>query len=266
MLDCAIPHRYNRDERQPTWLSGPHRRAAKHRVRRRSRVGRGWNRESFARRMVTRSVMPTDMTWRDIINRYLDACREDQQVSARAETHVHRMLMQFGTSSLIRHFTDLRTVRAQRAEQPLEPVEGYALIKESHDLVLAEVNRCDNGQPPIRSRFRIVQCNGVWFLDGVYWACHCEDGQCFSCEGGKCKHCSGGRCAHCDGKGAFRRWVFFPHSCVLCKRSGLCFLCRGNGVCSLCDGLGRCRSCVCSDMPGWISVYQSRAAKSGKGA
>lgn len=85
--------------------------------------------------------MPNDMNWRDVINRYLDACREDQRVGARAEAHTHRMLVSSGSSKLIRSITENRAVRIQRSEQSLGAVEGYTLIEESRDIVVAEVDR-----------------------------------------------------------------------------------------------------------------------------
>ena len=206
--------------------------------------------------------MPTDMNWREIIKRYLDACREDQQVGARAETHAHLMLMSCSSSSLLHNVTDFRAVRVKLSETPLGLVEDYKPIEESHDRVVAEVDRCKDGQPPVRSRFRLVRHDGAWFLDDVYWACHCEDAKCFSCDDGRCKLCSEGKCSHCDGLGSCRCWIFFTRCCMLCEGSGACLLCHGKVTCDFCEGLGRCRSCADSDMPGWISIYRKFSVES----
>ncbi|QDV61050.1 hypothetical protein Mal65_01730 [Crateriforma conspicua] len=215
-----------------------------------------------SRSPLIRTVMPADVNWREIIKRYLEACLEDQQVGARAETHTHRMLMSFGSHRLVRKVKELRADCERRSRQPLGLMEGYTLVQECRDFVIAEVDRCDDGQPPFQSRYRLVHHDDEWFLDDVYWACHCDNGQCYSCDDGKCKHCSDGKCSHCDGKGYCRCWVFFTHSCILCDGSGACFLCQGKGTCDSCDGLGRCPSCASSDMPGWTSVYQRRLAES----
>ena len=214
------------------------------------------------------NVMPSDtktndLEWRDLINRYLMACWEDQQAvkRTRGETNEQRILMIFGTRGLQRNFADRKADADQLSSQPLGRAEEYTLVQESQDLVIAEVDPSPSGCPMMKSRFRIVRHDGKCFLDDVYWECHCDDGKCFSCANGSCRHCSDGNCSFCNGNGVCKCLLFFSLPCVICRGSGSCLFCKGKGFCDGCEGIGKCTSCSHSDMPGWTSLFARHSIK-----
>jgi hypothetical protein len=112
------------------------------------------------------------------------------------------------------------------------------VIDESPTRVIAEIEKANLLELFCTQRFLVVNVNGEWKLDDIFWNCTCKDGVCFYCDGK-------GYCTYCNGKG-FMKWFF-----GLLKEE--CTVCRGNPKCKFCSGTGRCEYCSESPIPGWRS-------------
>jgi len=170
------------------------------------------------------------MTWRALIYQYLWACCED---SKKGVSNWHNL----SQTLFISRFADetLRTRFEQSYENLLQqhrevsPPEGYALVEESANLLVADVEPVEHGEPRLKTRFVLVRSGGDWLIRDLYWTCTCQ------CS---VAHPTGGKCLSCDGTGKKER-----------------------EKCASCGGTGRCEYCSKSDQPGWRLLFANKTKK-----
>ena len=190
------------------------------------------------------------MNWREVIHKYLTALAQDtHDCRQQANSVRERTFMQSYATLACKERYIQKMDDFLKFEAPLQSPETYKVIEEHPQLVIAEVEGVDRGQPMVLTRFRLRRDNSSWLLDDIFWKCVCSD------ENGKCFDCKGtGKCTFCEGSGTMTKfWGIIKVKCVLCG---------GQPICQQCSGTGLCKHCSESDMPGWNSITTASTATS----
>lgn len=181
------------------------------------------------------------MGWREIIYQYLLACLGDSQRESPPKRRA-QFMDEHGTSALKQREQEKQTRLDTRvASQQVPHPDTYKVIEESPTRVIAEIEKTKDLMEleAYTNRFLVVNVDGQWKLEDVFW-------KCFSCKDGHCHFCEGkGSCCLCKGTG------FTRHFFGLMKMK--CILCQGNPTCQFCKGTGRCTNCSQDPIPGWMS-------------